>query len=133
MKKLIVLISALFLISIFTMPQLMAQESVSKVVKLDESSFDKEIKTGLILVDFYADWCRPCKMMKPVLEEVAGEYASRLTIASVNTDHNKTLSQKFGISGIPCMILFKDGKEVKRIIGYKAKDALVTELGTYIK
>lgn len=133
MKKVIVLISALFLISIFTMPQLMAQDSESKVVKLDESSFNKETKSGLILVDFYADWCRPCKMMKPVLEEVAGEYASKITIASVNTDHNKTLSQKFGISGIPCMILFKDGKEVKRIIGYKAKEALVAELGTYIK
>lgn len=133
MKKVIVLISALFLISIFTMPQVMAQDSESKVVKLDESSFAKETKSGLILVDFYADWCRPCKMMKPVLEEVAGEYASKITIASVNTDHNKTLSQKFGISGIPCMILFKDGKEVKRIIGYKAKEALVAELASYLK
>ncbi|PLX06100.1 MAG: thioredoxin [Marinilabiliales bacterium] len=116
-----------------TIPSLSAQTSESKVVNLSEASFDKDIKSGLYLVDFYADWCRPCKMMQPILEEVAGEYSSDIVIAKVNTDHNKTLSQRFGITGIPCMIVFEDGKEVSRIIGYHEKTALVEKLKPYFK
>lgn len=132
MKKIILVITSLVLFGLFTVPSLHAQDSKSKIVKLSESNFTKETKSGLILVDFYADWCRPCKMMQPILEEVAGEHEKDITIAKVNTDHNKSLSQKFGISGIPCMILFEDGKEVTRIIGYHDKEALLTKIKPYL-
>jgi len=133
MKKIILVITSLVLLGAMTIPSLSAQTSESKVVNLSEASFDKDIKSGLYLVDFYADWCRPCKMMQPILEEVAGEYSSDIVIAKVNTDHNKTLSQRFGITGIPCMIVFEDGKEVSRIIGYHEKTALVEKLKPYFK
>ncbi len=128
MKKIILVSLSLIFLGFIAMPEISAQTSETKVVKITESNFDKETKAGLILVDFYADWCRPCKMMTPILEDVAGEYSKKVVIGKVNTDHNKALSQKFGISGIPCMILFKDGKEITRIIGYHEKSALVTKL-----
>lgn len=132
MKKAIVLITSLVIISFLALPELKAQTVESKIVKLSESNFEKETKSGLYLVDFYADWCRPCKMMKPVLEEVAGEFKKDITVASVNTDHNKTLSQKFGISGIPCLVVMKDGKEIDRIIGYHSKEQLLQKLSKHI-
>ncbi len=127
MKKIILISLSLILLGFVAMPEISAQND-SKIVKLTESNFTKETKSGLVLVDFYADWCRPCKMMQPILEDVAGEQVKHIVIAKVNTDHNKTLSQKFGISGIPCMILFKDGKEITRIIGYHEKTALMAKL-----
>lgn len=133
MKKTILTLITIAIIGFF-MNDLVAQNAATSNIKtLSESNFKSGTKSGLVLVDFYADWCRPCKMMKPVLEEVAGEYKSQITIASINTDFNKTLSAQYNISGIPCMILFKDGKEVKRIIGYQDKTQLLTQLTDYIK
>lgn len=104
----------------------------SNIKSLNQSNFNKSIKTGLVLVDFYADWCRPCLMMKPILEEVATEYLDKITIASVNTDNNSSLSQQYNISSIPCMILFNNGKEVLRIIGYNDKAQLLAKLADYL-
>lgn len=133
MKRTILTFITIAIIGFF-MNDLVAQSAVTSNIKvLSESSFKAETKSGLVLVDFYADWCRPCKMMKPVLEEVAGEYKSQIKIASINTDFNKTLSSQYNISGIPCMILFKDGKEVKRIIGYQDKTQLLAQLNGYVK
>ncbi len=133
MKKFLLISAALIVVGLLTSVNLNAQTSESKIKTLTESDFTAGTKSGVVLVDFYADWCRPCKMMKPVLEEVAGEYQSKITVASVNTDNNKNLSAKFNISGIPCMIVMKDGKEVKRIIGYREKSQLLAELAEYIK
>ncbi len=131
MKKIVLIISAMILVGLFTIPQLSAQTADSKVVKLTESNFNNGIKKGLVLVDFYADWCRPCKMMQPVLESVATGHADKITIAKLNTDQNKMLSQKYQISGIPALILFKNGKEIARIIGYHDEAALVQKLTPY--
>jgi thioredoxin 1 len=132
MKKSVLITVAIMFIAILSFEKASAQTTESNIKVLNESNFKASTKTGIYVVDFYADWCRPCKMMKPVLEEVAGEYSSKFTIASVNTDQNKTLSSQYNISGIPCLVILKDGKEVKRIVGYRDKTQLLSELADYI-
>ena len=102
------------------------------IVTITEANFEKVTAKGLILVDFFATWCGPCKMQKPVLAEVAKEKAGKLTIGTLDTDKCPNLSARFNIRSIPCMILFKDGKEVKRIIGYHEKAELFKELAEYL-
>ncbi len=102
------------------------------IVTITEANFEKVTANGLILVDFFATWCGPCKMQKPVLAEVAKEKAGKLTIGTLDTDKCPNLSARFNIRSIPCMILFKDGKEVKRIIGYHEKAELLKELAEYL-
>lgn len=133
MKKLVFIFASIFIFGIFTVSELTAQEKKSDIKVLNESNFNAGIKSGLVLVDFYADWCRPCKMMHPILEEVATEYKSQITIAQINTDHNKNISAKYNITGIPCMILFENGKEVKRIVGYHDKIQFLAKLSDKIK
>lgn len=71
-----------------------------------------------VLVDFWAEWCGPCKMLGPVVEKLAAEYAGRLTILKLDTDANQEVAGRYGISGIPCLILFKGGKDVDRFVGF---------------
>ena len=96
-----------------------------KVINLTDLNFQNKIKTGMVLVDFWASWCMPCKMMIPVLNEVAEETQGKVTIAKVNVDEQKATAAKFGIRSIPTMILFQNGREVKRIVGVKTKDYLL--------
>ncbi len=84
MKK-IILFALVLTMGVFTVSDINAQTEKSNIKSLNQSNFNSSIKTGVVLVDFYADWCRPCLMMKPILEEVATEYKSKITIASVNT------------------------------------------------
>ncbi len=98
-----------------------------KIKVLTDQNFQNKIKTGPVLVDFWAAWCMPCKMMIPVLNEVAEEAGDKVTIAKVNVDEQKATAAKFGIRSIPTMILFQNGKEVKRIVGVKTKDYLLKE------
>ena len=83
--------------------------------------FDSKIKTGVTLVDFWAEWCGPCRMAAPVIEEIAKEYAGKVTVVKVNVDHEQALAQKYGVMSIPTVILFKDGKEVGRQVGFAGK------------
>lgn len=133
MKNLVLFFASIFLLGIFTFSELNAQEAKSNIKELTESNFNTSIKKGLVLVDFYADWCRPCKMMQPILEDVATEYNSQITITKINIDNNKNISSKYNVTGIPCMILFENGKEVKRIVGYHEKEQLLEKLADKVK
>jgi len=100
------------------------------VVHLDGESFDSVISRGVVLVDFYADWCGPCKMMAPVVERLASEFAGRATIAKVDVDANPHLAARFQVMGIPTFALFKDGRLLRRIVGavgYQALKAAISQ------
>jgi thioredoxin 1 len=99
------------------------------------SSFDELLKTHPkpILVDFWAEWCGPCRMVSPVLEELAKEWKDRVTVIKINTDHKQQLAAQYNISGIPCIILFKNGKEVERIVGALPKPAIKSKIEPHLK
>jgi len=102
-------------------------KSSDKVKTLTDQNFSAKIKSGTVLVDFWADWCMPCKMMIPVLNEVAEEVGGKVTIAKLNVDEQKRTAAAFKVRSIPTMILFQNGREVKRIVGVKTKDYLLKE------
>lgn len=93
------------------------------VVELTDRNFDQEIvqSKASALVDFWAEWCMPCKMLAPAIEELADEYAGRLKVGKVDTDSNRQIAIKFGISAIPTLILFKGGQMVKKFVGLQQK------------
>ncbi|MDR3113245.1 MAG: thioredoxin [Endomicrobium sp.] len=92
-------------------------------LNLTESNFAKEVLESEIpvLVDFWAPWCGPCKMLSPVISELAQEYEGKAKICKLNTDENMALSTKFQITSIPCVMIFKDGKAVQKIVGFRPK------------
>jgi thioredoxin 1 len=85
-----------------------------------------------VLVDFWAEWCGPCKQIGPILDEIAKDMESKLTVAKVNIDNNPESPQKYGVRGIPTMILFKDGKAIATKVGSLPKSALVEWLNTHV-
>ncbi len=93
------------------------------VIHLEKENFDDLIKEGKVVVDFYADWCGPCKMLAPVIEEVAKETES-IKFVKVNVDEHEDLSQKYGVMSIPTLIMMENGKEVKKQIGFLPKEVL---------
>lgn len=99
-----------------------------QVVTLTDQNFSNKIKIGVVLVDFWAAWCGPCKMMGPVLNDLAEEVDGKVTIAKLNVDEAKATASKFSVRSIPTLILFKNGKEIHRFVGVKTKDYLLKEL-----
>ena len=101
---------------------------------LDDSTFDEEIgsATTPVLVDFWAEWCGPCKMITPILEEIAEEQGDALKILKLNVDDAPSIAQRFQVMSIPTLILFKDGEEAKRIIGAKPKGALLDDVTPFL-
>lgn len=94
------------------------------IKKLTEDSFDAEVAKGLVLVDFYADWCGPCRMMSPIIEELAHELKEKVVIGKLDIDHAQTVATTYQITSIPTLILFKSGKESGRLVGLKDKQAI---------
>ncbi len=94
------------------------------VVYADSTNLDENVKEGLVLLDFYADWCGPCKMIGPVLEQVADENDD-IKVVKVNVDENIGLAQQYGVQGIPSLFVLKDGEVVSQKAGFMPKDALV--------
>src|SRR4029077_7833397 len=99
-------------------------------VAISDASFTKEVVKAKqpVLVDFWAEWCGPCKMIAPVLEKLAEEYADTLKIAKLDVDSNPKTAEKFEVLSIPTMILFKDGKPVERMVGYVPRQRLLSKI-----
>lgn len=103
---------------------------MNKPITVDDSNFDQVVLQAKapVLVDFWAQWCRPCIMTAPVLEELAEEYAGRITIAKLDVDQNGKTAAKYGIMAIPNLIIFKNGQPASQIVGYKPKAELKRDL-----
>ena len=107
------------------MPQVADHE---RILTLTDKNFQQLAKNKILLVDFWASWCAPCRMMAPVLNELAEELTENAHVGKVNIEQYQSLAQKFKVRGIPTMILFKNGVEVNRFVGVKSKDFLLNQL-----
>jgi thioredoxin 1 len=101
---------------------------------LTDSTFDEEIGAAdaPVIVDFWAEWCGPCKMISPILEEIAHEHEGKVRIAKLNVDDNPDAARRFDVMSIPTLIVFQDGQPVKRMVGAKGKGQLLQELAEFI-
>jgi thioredoxin 1 len=103
---------------------------MADILEVTDSTFETDVLQAdePTLVDFWAEWCGPCKMVAPVVKEIATEYSDKLQVAKMDVDSNRNTPEQYGIQGIPTLILFKDGEEAARIVGFRPKDAMVEEL-----
>ena len=101
------------------------------IVHATDQNFSQEIASGLVLVDFWAAWCGPCKMIAPVLEEIDAEMSSEVKIVKVDVDNNPATAAEYQIMSIPSLLLFKDGELVAKTAGFQPKEALVDFINSY--
>ncbi len=94
------------------------------LLHFDEQNFENEVAQGKTLVDFYADWCGPCQMLSPIIEEIADE-CDDVKVGKLNIDDARDIAIRYGVQSIPTLILFKDGEPVKTLVGYRPKDAIL--------
>jgi thioredoxin 1 len=104
------------------------------ILTLSDATFDEQVGASAtpVLVDFWAEWCGPCKMIAPVLEEISKDQEGRLTIAKLNIDDNPEIARRFDVMSIPTLLLFKDGELVQRTIGAKGKMQLMTAIEPHL-
>ena len=104
------------------------------IVTLSDATFDESVNGSdtPVLVDFWAEWCGPCKMIAPVLEDIAKDHVGRIQIAKLNVDDNPNVARRFDVMSIPTLIVFSDGEVKKRLVGAKGKAQLLEELAEYI-
>jgi thioredoxin 1 len=108
----------------------MASENVKN---LTDADFDQSVEKGVVLVDFWAEWCQPCRRLAPTVDELAQEYSGRITVAKVNIDENPTTPTKFMIRGIPTLLLFKDGDLKETVVGLAGKEDLARLLDKHLQ
>lgn len=107
---------------------------MSALPDVTQTNFESEVlkSSDPVLVDFWAPWCGPCRMLSPVVEKVAQKFAGKAKFVKMNTDENPSLAGHYGISGIPCLILFKGGQAVDRIVGYVPENTIATMVSKHI-
>jgi len=137
MKNRILLLGSILLLSlsvvIFTMDMSATngKKDKSPVVTLSTSNYSAETKDGIVIVDFWASWCGPCRRMAPVLDEIAKEQKGTVKVAKMNVDNYKKFSIDKGIKALPTIVVYKDGKEVTRIIGSTTKEKIMKTISEY--
>ncbi|RCW60900.1 MULTISPECIES: thioredoxin [Halanaerobium] len=104
---------------------------MSKPVKVTDGNFSREVLRAdkKVLVDFWAEWCGPCRMVAPVVEDIAREYSDQIKVAKLNVDENQSTASRYGIMSIPTMLVMEDGKVKDKLVGYMPKDKLAKKLG----
>ncbi len=124
----ILLVLFMVIYSRHKMKNLPVAETHESIAILTDKNFNHQLKDKLVLVDFWAEWCMPCKIMLPILNDVAANSDGSYLVAKVDVDSNQGLAQKYGIRSIPTLVAFKDGKEVARFVGVKQKNFLINEM-----
>ncbi|MBC7260270.1 MAG: thioredoxin [Chloroflexi bacterium] len=107
---------------------------MGEVIHLTDANFDKEVAESPLptLTDFWAAWCGPCKMIAPIIDQLAQEYDGKMKVTKLDVDQNPTVATRFGVMSIPTLILFKGGQPVERIVGYMPKEKLVERLKPHL-
>jgi len=107
---------------------------MSKIIHSSESSFGNDVLQSKlpVMVDFWAEWCGPCRAIAPVLEELSDDYDGKAHIVKVNVDENGKLAADYQVHGIPCLVIFKDGKEVERVVGAGSKEVYAEKLKQFV-
>ncbi|MCS7274316.1 MAG: thioredoxin [Candidatus Bipolaricaulota bacterium] len=108
---------------------------MANLLYLSDRNFSSEVLQSAqpTLVDFYADWCGPCRAIAPIIEEIAHELAGRLKVAKLDVDQNQEIALQYGVQSIPTLILFKNGREVERWIGYMSKSKLLSKIEPHLR
>lgn len=101
-------------------------------IELTNGKFDEFIKEGTVLIDFFADWCMPCVMMGPIVDDISEKFKGKIKFGKINIEDNQELAQKHNISSIPNFILFKDGKVIDQFVGSMSEDELEEKLNSYL-
>jgi len=125
---LLVAFLASFFLNYYKMKKTPVVEDNGKIKKLSDQNFEHQIKSGIMLVDFWATWCMPCKMMAPVLNDLSEDLTGNASVGKLDVDQNRAASAKYGVRSIPTLVLFKNGKEINRFVGVKTKDFLLKEI-----
>ena len=103
------------------------------ITELTNGQFNKFIEKGIVLIDFYADWCMPCVMMSPIIEDMSEKFKGKIKIGKVNVEDNQEISQKYNISSIPNFLVFKNGKIIEQFVGAISEEELENKIKKYIK
>ena len=106
----------------------------AEITSLSDATFDETVQRSseAVVVDFWAEWCGPCKMISPILEEIASEHKDKVKVVKLNVDDNPDVTRRYDVMSIPTLIVFKDGQAKKRLVGAKGKGQLLQELGEFL-
>ncbi len=124
----VLVLALLFVLAKRKMKSIAQVENHERILTLTDANFTHQIKDNIVLVDFWADWCMPCKMMAPILNDLAANLPEGYTVGKLDVDKNQATAQRFNVRSIPTLVLFKDGKEINRFVGVKTKDFLRKEM-----